>query len=143
MRRPNNPHCGCANMLIDHECWEIITESGLRGDPGAADTFAHVLFYLKEAILGGPKEHSQAMKALTDGIETAYLHTTEHKLALKLYHLYLTGHLLPENEPQQLLLGAIARGRDNINQEVTRNELRKRRKEKRQRRRARRLRRSR
>jgi hypothetical protein len=43
-------------------------------------------------------------------IEAAYLHTSAHKAALKLYLLLLTGHLKPEDEPLQLINGAIERG---------------------------------
>jgi len=43
-----------------------------------------------------------------------YLYTDEHKLALRLYLLYLTGHLRPQDEPLTLLDNAIERAAADI-----------------------------
>jgi hypothetical protein len=120
-----NDTCDRCNTLIDADTWEIIVQPAFVRDANAADTFTHLLFVLKEAIASGPSARLQATTALSEGIRAAYLYTSEHKLARQLYELYLTGHLKPENEPRQLLQGAIERGRDQIKKAVALERKRK------------------
>lgn len=94
----------CQDLLIDERTWRAIN------DPKTADSIAHALFILKEAIDGGAEGVKEASEALLANIEAAYLHTEAHRAALKLYLLSLTGHLMPQDEPLQLIGGAIERG---------------------------------
>jgi hypothetical protein len=98
------------DLLADDETWLIFLEPAFCNDPTGSDTLAHLLFTLKEAIEIGPDGTKQAVNTLLDGIRLVYQFTEEHKLALKLYCLYLTGHLKPQDEPRILLSGAIERG---------------------------------
>ncbi len=98
------------DLLIDERTWQVID------DPKTAEYIARRLFGIKEAIDGGPGGAREASEAILANIEAAYLHTEAHRAALRLYMLSLTGHLRPEDEPLQLINGAIRRG-------VTRVEL--------------------
>ncbi|HEX8068394.1 MAG TPA: hypothetical protein VF546_00485 [Pyrinomonadaceae bacterium] len=93
----------CPDLLIDEQTWDAIH------DPNTADHVARTLFVLKEAIDSGPEGAREARAAILANIESAYLHTAAHKAALRLYLLSLTGHLKPEDEPLQLINGAIER----------------------------------
>ena len=68
------------------------------------------LFILGEAIDSGLEGAKGASEAILANIEAAYLHTDAHGAAVKLYLLFLTGHLKPEDEPLRLIKGAIERG---------------------------------
>jgi len=92
------------DLLIDEETWQAIN------DPKTAEYVARTLFSIKEAIDSGPEGAEEASEAILANIEAAYLHTEAHRAALRLYLLSLTGHLRPEDEPLQLINGAIRRG---------------------------------
>jgi hypothetical protein len=92
------------DLLIDEETWQAIR------DPKTAEFIARGLFILKEAIDSGPDGAREASDAILANIESAYLHTDAHRAALRLYLLSLTGHLKPQDEPLQLINGAIKRG---------------------------------
>jgi hypothetical protein len=92
------------NLLIDEQTWRAIN------DPDIADDIARTLFTLKGAIDSGAGGAKEASNAILASIESAYLHTDAHKAALRLYLLSLTGCLKPEDEPLQLINGAIERG---------------------------------
>ncbi len=94
----------CQDLLIDEETWQTID------DPKTAEYIARALFILKERIDDGPDGAREASEAILANIEAAYLHTDAYRAALKLYLLSLTGHLKPEDEPLQLINGAIERG---------------------------------
>ena len=96
------------DLLIDEDIWQAIN------DPATADFIARRLFILKEAIDGGTEGARKASETVLANIEAAYLHTDAHGAALKLYLLYLTGQLKPEDEPVPLLSGAIERGEAQI-----------------------------
>ena len=98
------------SMLTDGETWLVFLETAFRKDPTGADTLAHLLFVIKEAIESGPDGIKRAVNTLSYGLRLVYPYTEEHKLALKLYLLYLTGHLRPQDEPLTLLESAIERG---------------------------------
>ncbi|HYY98082.1 MAG TPA: hypothetical protein VE642_05795 [Pyrinomonadaceae bacterium] len=92
-------------MLIDEETWRAID------DPRTAEYIARVLFVMKEAMESGPEGVREAGEIILANIESAYLHTEAHRAAVELYLLSLTGRLKPEDEPVQLINGAIERGR--------------------------------
>jgi hypothetical protein len=94
----------CLDVLIDERAWQAIN------DPDAVDSIARRLFVLKGAIDSGSSGAKEASEIILASVELAYLHTNAHKAALKLYLLSLTGHLKPEDEPLQLINGAIERG---------------------------------
>lgn len=94
----------CQDLLIDEDTWEAIN------DPAAADFVARRLFVLKESIDGGAEGVKKASEAILVNIEAAYLQTEAHRAAVRLYLLYLTGQLKPEEEPLRLIGGAIERG---------------------------------
>lgn len=97
------------HLIADHEDWAAILEPALCQDSAAVECLARLLFTIKKAIDNGPDGVEQAGRALLAGIEAAYLYTDVHRAALKLYVLSLTGHLKPQDEPLQLINGAIKR----------------------------------
>jgi len=101
-------------LLADRDTWLAFLETAVCKDSIGANTLARLLFTIKEAIESGPDDLERGINTLLDGIELTYLYTDEHRLALKLYMLYLTGHLKPQDEPLTLLNGAIERGTDEI-----------------------------
>lgn len=113
------------DLLADDETWLIFLERAFCSDPTGSDTLAHLLFTLKEAIESGPDARRQAVNTLLDGIRLVYRYTEEHKLGLKLYLLYLTGHLKPQDEPYILLSRAIERGMVEIERDHKRTHVAK------------------
>jgi len=109
MGEANNQNCDCRNLLADQETWKIILDPSFRNDPGAADSLAHLLFVLKKAIASGPEGSLRVINTLQERIKMLWPYTEEHKLALELYEIYLTGDLKPWDEPRQLLAGALER----------------------------------
>jgi hypothetical protein len=103
--------CGGRNLLADEETWKTILDPAFRNDPGAADSLAHLLFVLKEATASGPEGSMRVINTLQDGIRMVWPYTEEHKLALELYEIYLSGNLKPWDEPRQLLEAALVRFR--------------------------------
>lgn len=98
----------CRDLLIDEQTWQAIH------DPKTADLIARGLFILKTAIDSGPDGAKEASDAILANIEAAYLHTDAHRAVFRLYLLSLTGQLKPEDEPLQLINGAIERGEARI-----------------------------
>ena len=98
----------CQDLLIDEATWQAID------DPKTAEYIARRLFQIKEAIDSGPDGAREASEAILVNIEAAYLHTEAHRAAVKLYLLSLTGQLKPEDEPLQLINGAIKRGTSRV-----------------------------
>jgi hypothetical protein len=101
-------------LLADRETWLVFLETAVCKNSIRANVLARLLFTVKEAIESGHDDLELAINTLRDGIELTYLYTDEHKLAFKLYTLYLTGHLKPQDEPLILLNDAIERGTDEI-----------------------------
>jgi hypothetical protein len=105
---------GCQDLLIDERTWQAINDSK------TAEYIARALFVIKEAIESGPEGVREASEVILANIEAAYLHTDAHRAALGLYMLSLTGQLRPEDEPLQLINGAIERGKARV--EIARKE---------------------
>lgn len=75
-----------------------------------AEYIARTLFALRERIDSSSDGAREASEEILANIEAAYLHTEAHRAAVRLYLLSLTGQLKPEDEPLQLINGAIERG---------------------------------
>ena len=103
--------CQSEKLLADDEAWAAILEPVLCQDEAAVELLARLLFTIRKGIDSGPEGAMQASKTLLNGIELIYLHTKAHKAALKLYVLSLEGNLKPEDEPLNLINGAIERGK--------------------------------
>lgn len=110
MRMADDTEFDAELLLADEATWLVFLETAFRKNTIGSDTLAHLLFTLKEAIESGPDGLGRVINTLSDGIRLTYLYTEEHKLALRLYMLYLTGHLNPQDEPLTLLNRAIERG---------------------------------
>ena len=109
------------------ENWSDAFEPAFYKDSAGADCLAHLLYSIRETVQSGSAGVSQALDVLSVGIRTIYPYTEEYKLSLRLYQLYLTGHLKPENEPRQLLEGAIERGMIQIKRAIALEQKRKKR----------------
>lgn len=97
------------NLLIDRETLAINIGYILNNDPHAPDILAGLFAELGQAIDGGLPGINQARNTLTTAIEIAYLHSSSHVAALKLYKLYQDGQLKVEDEPVRLINSAIER----------------------------------
>ncbi len=97
------------SLLMGEEEWLAFLEEAFRNNSGGANTLALLLFTLKDAI-ENDHDLGRAINTLSEGIRLTYLYTQEHEHALKLYMLHLTGRLKPQDEPINLLNGAIERG---------------------------------
>jgi len=102
--------CNENELLVDNETWTAILEPELCKDSAAVECLARLLFVIKKEINSGAKGVIRASKILSNGIELIYLYTNVHKAALELYVLSLEGQLKPEDEPLNLINGAIKRG---------------------------------
>lgn len=108
MKAPTSTIVG-EHDLIDREDWTAILEPALCQDTATVEFLARLLFRIKKAMESGPDGVAQASRALSAGIEAAYLYTDAHKAAQKLYLISLTGQLKPQDEPLQLINDAIGR----------------------------------
>src|SRR2546423_14377914 len=97
-------------LHADDETWTAILEPVLCQDEAAVELLARLLCTIRKEIENGPEGAIQASKMLLNGIELMYLHTKAHKAALKLYVLSLENNLKPQDEPLNLINGAIERG---------------------------------
>jgi hypothetical protein len=103
--------CQSEKLLADDRTWTAILEPALCQDAAAVECLARLLLTIKRAIDSGHEGAMRASKTLLNGIELMYLHTNAHKAAVKLYVLSLEGKLKPEDEPLNLINGAIERGK--------------------------------
>ena len=97
------------SLLFDREDLSASIELILGGGPEAADALARLLDTFKYAIDGGLRGVGAAREGLLTAVELAYLHTSTHEAAVKLYRLSLEGRLRVEDEPGRLLGAAIGR----------------------------------
>lgn len=97
------------SVIVDQEWLEGAVESILKGEPGAPETLARVFISFREAIGSGLRGMNELDEALAATIEIIYLQSRAHAAALKLYVLAQEGHLRVEDEPLNVLGGAIAR----------------------------------
>lgn len=111
LKKSTDPIC-YADLVADRETWLGILEPELCKDSAAVECLARLLFIVKKEINSGPEGIMRASKILSNGIELMYLYTNPHKAALKLYMLSLEGELKPQDEPLNLINGAIERGKN-------------------------------
>ena len=108
------------NLLFDRETWEIKFEAMIEKSPGTAEDLARVLLLLLEAIESGPEGVAQVTNSLKDGIEWAYLYTDSHRIAFRLFLMYIEGRLEVADQPDELIGPAIARGVEAVIRETKR-----------------------
>jgi hypothetical protein len=101
--------CDEDSLMFDREDLALSVGLILDGDPLAADVLARLLDSFRHAIDGGLRGINAARRGLTLAVELAYLRTTAHDSALKLYRLSLEGELKGEDEPLTLINEAIGR----------------------------------
>jgi len=63
----------------------------------------------RQAIDSGLRGINETRKALAEAIDLIYLYSPEHDAAINLYRLHLEGELKPNEEPLELINGAIGR----------------------------------
>jgi hypothetical protein len=97
------------NILIDRETLAINIGYILNNNSSAPDILAGLFVELGQAIDGGLQGINQARNTLTTATEIAYLHSSSHVAALKLYKLSQEGQLKVEDEPVRLINSAIER----------------------------------
>ncbi len=108
-----------AKMIVDQEWLVGAVESILKGDADAPETLARVFISFRDAIRSGLRGMNELDEALRASIETIYLQSRAHAAALKLYVLAQEGHLRVEDEPLNVLGGAIARSRKGVGREAS------------------------
>lgn len=109
MRTPTSAIVSEYDLVVDHEDWTAILEPALCQDSAAVELLARLLFTIRKEIESGPEGVIQASNTLLNGIELLYLHTKAHQAALKLFVLSLEGNFKPQDEPFNLINGAIER----------------------------------
>jgi hypothetical protein len=98
-----------APLLLDPKLWVPFVSSYLKGKPKAAECLASALAFTREAIQRGPEGVSQAVRALSRGIERAFRETREHEACIRLFGFSMVGFLPPSDELLALLNPAIKR----------------------------------
>lgn len=101
--------------------WLDILEPELCKDSAAVECLARLLFIIKKEINSGSDGIVRASKILSTGIELMYLYTNAHKAATKLFVLSLEGQLKPQDEPSNLINGAIERSKNQVKHRRKRN----------------------
>lgn len=104
-------------LIVDQEWLARAVESILKGDADAPETMARVFISFRDAIKGGLRGLNELDEALLAAIEIIYLQSRAHVAALKLYMLAQEGHLRVEDEPLNVIGGAIARSRKGAERE--------------------------
>lgn len=106
------------NLLFDREDLATDIELILKGSPYAPDVLARLFVTFRRAIDSGLQGINYTRDALVIAVEIAYLHSSSHVAALRLYKLSQEGELKIEDEPVRLINAAIERntagGRDCI-----------------------------
>ncbi|MGA9995306.1 MAG: hypothetical protein WBP93_07830 [Pyrinomonadaceae bacterium] len=97
-------------ILFDREDLASDIEWILRGDARSPEILAQLFVRFGQAMDGGLEGINQTRKALGTVTELIYLHSRAHGAALRLYGLLLEGQLKVEDEPVNLINGAIERG---------------------------------
>ena len=121
----NDVKCQSRKQLADDGTWDFIFGHSLCNDPNAAESLAHLMYSIREAIESGAEGASLASETLLDGIKFVYLYTDAYKAALKLYLLSLTGYLKPQDEPARLINGAIERAEAEVERAIADERKRK------------------
>jgi hypothetical protein len=98
-------------VLYDEEAWLALLDPLLSGDPDIAESLAHLLFELRQAIHQGPQGLLLASNTLLEGLRQVYRYSDAREAAFELFETYLHGNLKPADEPVELLRAATARGR--------------------------------
>lgn len=97
------------NLLFSREDLATDIELILKGSPHAPDVLARLFLTFKSAIDSGLQGISRTRNTLATAVESAYLHSSSHVAALKLYGLSQEGELKVEDEPLRLISAAIER----------------------------------
>jgi hypothetical protein len=100
---------GNDKQLMDRETLEEYLDRMLINTPEAADLLVTLLMRLQTARREGPEGSVRADNTTNDIIEMLYQRTEPYRLAFQHYKLYQFGLLKPEDEPIELLMGAIQR----------------------------------
>ena len=79
---PNDTKCQNKKLLADEETWAFIFEPALCDDPNTAESLAHLLYFIIEAIESGPDGVNLASETLLEGIKYVYSYTDAYKAAL-------------------------------------------------------------
>ena len=104
-------------LIVDQEWLAGAVESILKGDADAPETMAQMFISFRDAMRGGLRGMNELDEALVAAIEIIYLQSRAHVAALKLYVLAQEGQLRVEDEPLNVLGGAIARSRKGAERE--------------------------
>jgi hypothetical protein len=102
------------DCFVGSETWKAILEPELCKDSAAVECLARLLFIIKKEMNSGADGIVRASKILSNGIEFMYLYTNAHKAAVKLFVISLEGQLKPQDEPLNLISGAIERGNNQV-----------------------------
>ena len=103
--------CEGAAPLFEREDLAASLDLPLSDDPDAADALARLFDSFRQAMDSGLQGINETRRALLISVELAYLHSSAHASALKLYRLSLEGHLKVRDEPVRLINAAIGRRR--------------------------------
>src|SRR5262245_33327451 len=105
-------------LLIDDDAWYDVLGPALSKDPARAESLAYLLNKIRTAIDNGSDDIRRAGATLQRVIRLIYLHTDEHRAALELFELWLSGRVTAQNAPRQLINEAIERARAEIKDSI-------------------------
>jgi hypothetical protein len=91
-----------------------VIEQALCNDPDTAYAFAALLSHIEDLIESGPEDIAHARSLLDTGIECAFSHTNDYKVALDRYRRYLRGDLAPQDEAPPHAGRATSKGKSPI-----------------------------
>jgi hypothetical protein len=94
---------------FDREGLEVTIDVVLNGDEHAPHFLGQLFTSFRQAIDSGLSGIIETRTALAEAIDLIYLHSPEHDAAISLYRLHLEGELKPDDEPLDLINGAINR----------------------------------
>jgi hypothetical protein len=96
--------------MFDDEAWRFFEPLFIAPDGGqSAEAVAELFLLIAWEIEKGPAGARRAAYTLKDAVRFIYRYTTANRAALQLFVAFATGDLPPEDEPLNLIGGALKR----------------------------------
>ena len=101
---------GPGDTLYPSDMWLEILGDNLARDPDAVHLFAQMMLGVNQMVISGTKGARRGANTVMDLIHELFVYSRTFAAARRLWILSLEGRLTPDNEPENVLEGAIERG---------------------------------
>jgi len=101
---------GPGDTLCPSDMWLEILGDNLARDPDAVHLFAQMMLGVNQEVISGTKGARRVANTVMDLIHEMFVYSRTFPAARRLWILSLEGRLTPDNDPENVLEGAIERG---------------------------------